>query len=572
VADLSADRFGFGGDQFSVGLAETGGICVKDRALVCFLLFFVVGVLAPARGQSGGELRFCLHGEPKTFNPVLVDDEASENIRYLTGGVLIRLNRQSQTPEPVLATSWETSRDRRTITFHLRKDVRFSDGTPFSSEDVAYTMKLLMDPQTHSPTGDAFRSAEGSLEVRTPAPDVAAITFPAAIAGLDRLFDQVAILSAHSPKKEMAVLGPFFVSDYKPGSYVLLQRNPNYWKRDSQGRALPYLDSVRLDIQRNRDIELVRFRRGELQLINRLDAEHFDRLRHDNPAATRNAGTGLDAEEFWFNESPSAPLPEYKKAWFRMIEFRKAVSTAINRADLCRIAYGGYAKPAYGPVSPSNHFWFNSALAAPKYDPKGALARLTRAGFRYENEVLKDPAGNRVEFNLITNSGNAAREKMSMMIQQDLGQVGIKVNVVTLDFPSLIERMTRTFDYDACLLGLVNTDLDPDSQMTVWLSSGENHQWNPGQKTPATAWEADIDKLMREQASAQTEKERKASFDRVQQIVAEQQPFIYLINKDVLLAVSPALLGAAPALLNPQAFWNVETLRLAPGTELGAQR
>ena len=545
---------------------------MKDRSLRCLSLFLLMGVFAPARGQSGGELHFCLHGEPKTFNPVLVDDEASENVRYLTGGVLIRLNRQSQALEPALATSWEISRDRRTITFHLRKDLHFSDGTPFTAEDVAYTMKLLMDPQTHSPTGDAFRSGEGSLEVRTPAADLAVITFPAPIAGLDRLFDQVAILSAHSPKKEMAVLGPFFVSDYKPGSYVLLARNPNYWKRDAQGHVLPYLDSVRLDIQRNRDIELVRFRRGELQLINRLDAEQFERLRHDNPAATRNAGTGLDAEEFWFNESPTAPLSEYKKAWFRMTEFRQAVSMAINRADLCRIVYGGYAKPAYGPVSPSNHFWFNSSLEDRRYDPKGALAMLAQAGFRYENEVLKDSAGNRVEFNLITNSGNAAREKMSVMIQQDLLQVGIKVNVVTLDFPSLIERMTRTLDYDACLLGLVNTDLDPDSQMTVWLSSGENHQWNPNQKTPATSWEAEIDKLMKEQASARTDNERKAKFDRVQQIVAEQQPFIYLLNKDVLLAVSPALLGTAPVVLNPQAFWNAETLRLAPGTELGAQK
>ena len=545
---------------------------MKDRSLRCLSLFLLMGVFAPARGQSGGELHFCLHGEPKTFNPVLVDDEASENVRYLTGGVLIRLNRQSQALEPALATSWEISRDRRTITFHLRKDLHFSDGTPFTAEDVAYTMKLLMDPRTHSPTGDAFRSGEGSLEVRTPAADLVVITFPAPIAGLDRLFDQVAILSAHSPKKEMAVLGPFFVSDYKPGSYVLLARNPNYWKRDTQGHVLPYLDSVRLDIQRNRDIELVRFRRGELQLINRLDAEQFERLRHDNPAATRNAGTGLDAEEFWFNESPTAPLSEYKKAWFRMTEFRQAVSMAINRADLCRIVYGGYAKPAYGPVSPSNHFWFNSSLEDRRYDPKGALAMLARAGFRYENEVLKDSAGNRVEFNLITNSGNAAREKMSVMIQQDLLQVGIKVNVVTLDFPSLIERMTRTLDYDACLLGLVNTDLDPDSQMTVWLSSGENHQWNPNQKTPATSWEAEIDKLMKEQASARTDNERKVKFDRVQQIVAEQQPFIYLLNKDVLLAVSPALLGTAPVVLNPQAFWNAETLRLAPGTELGAQK
>lgn len=535
------------------------------------LLILLVPAL-PVGAQTGGELHFCLHGEPKTFNPILVDDEPSENIRYLTGGVLIRLNRQSQALEPALATSWTISRDRRSITFHLRKGIHFSDGTPFSSEDVGYTMRMLMDPETHSSTGDAFRSGEGSVAVETPAPDLAVITFPAPIAGLERLFDQVAILSAHSPKKEMAVLGPFYVADYKAGSHILLQKNPNYWRHDAQGHALPYIDSVRLDIQRNRDTELLRFRRGELQLINRLDAEQFDRLQHENPAVTRNAGTGLDAEELWFNQSPAAPLPEYKKAWFGAKEFRKAISMAINRSDLCRIVYAGYAKPAYGPVSPSNHFWFNSSLEQPKYDAQAALQLLTQAGFRLENDTLKDRAGNRVEFTLVTNSGNAAREKMATMIQQDLSLVGVKVNVVTLDFPSLIERMTRTFDYEACILGLVNTDLDPNGQMTVWLSSGENHQWNPSQKTPATPWEAEIDRLMHEQAAAPTDKGRKAKFDRVQQVVAEQQPFIYLINKDVLVAVSSSVVGAAPVVLNPPGFWNVETLRLGPAPDLGAQR
>ena len=532
----------------------------------------LLALTVPGRAQTGGELHFCLHSEPKTFNPILVDDEASENVRYLTGGVLIRLNRQTQALESALSTSWKISRDRRTITFHLREGIHFSDGTPFSSEDVAYTMRLLMDPETHSPTGDAFRSGEGTVQVQNSTPDVAAITFPAPIAGLERLFDQVAILSAHSPKKEMAVLGPFYVADYKAGSYVLLQKNPNYWKHDAQGRALPYIDSVRLDIQRNRDIELLRFRRGELQLINRLDAEQFERLQHENPALTRNAGTGLDAEELWFNQSPAAPLPASKKAWFGMKEFRKAISMAINRADLCRIVYAGYAKPAYGPVSPSNHFWFNASLEDPKYDPQGALRLLAQAGFRFENDTLKDRAGNRVEFTVVTNSGNSAREKIATMIQQDLSQVGIKVNVITMDFPSLIERMTRTFDYEACILGLVNTDLDPNGQMTVWLSSGENHQWNPSQKSPATTWEAEIDKLMREQATATTEKERKAKFDRVQQIAAEQQPFIYLINKDVLVAVSPGVVGAAPVVLEPWGFWNADTLRLGPAPELGVQK
>ena len=539
------------------------------RTLTVLAALLAFALAAPMHAQSNGELHFCLHGEPKTFNPILVDDEASENVRYLTGGVLIRLNRQTQELEPGLAVSWKVSKDGRSITFHIRKGLLFSDGTPFSSEDVAYTMKNLMDPQVHSPTGDAFRSGEGAVDLQTPSAEQVKITFPAPVAGLERLFDQVAILSARSAKKEMAVLGPFYVAEYKSGSYLQLNRNPNYWKHDAQGKQLPYLEGIRLDIQRNRDIELLRFRRGELQLINRLDAEQFARLRQDDPSAAVDAGAGLDAEQLWFNQSPNSPLSDEKKIWFRTTEFRKAVSMAINRDDLCRIVFGGLAKPAYGPVSPANHFWLNTALPAPKPDPQSALKLLTSAGFRFANSELRDAKGNRVVFTIITNSGNAVREKMAAMIQQDLAQIGIKINVVTLDFPSLIERMTRTFDYDACLLGLVNIDLDPNSQMSVWLSSGENHQWNPRQSSPSTPWEAEIDKLMREQAATLNEKERKQKFDRVQQIASDQQPFIYLINKDALVAFSHSLLGASPSVLSPQAFWNVETLRLGPERQAG---
>jgi peptide/nickel transport system substrate-binding protein len=182
-----------------------------------------------------------------------------------------------------------------------------------------------------------------------------------------------------------------------------------------------------------------------------------------------------------------------------------------------------------------------------------------------ENGTLKDKDGNEVVFSIITNSGNKYRERMAVLIQDDLQKIGIHVNVVTLDFPSLIERMTQTFDYEAIILGLTNVDLDPNGEMNVWLSSSENHQWNPQQKAPETAWEAEIDRLMRAQASSSDPKKRKEAFDRVQEIVVEQEPFIFLINKNALSAVSAAVQGAAPMILSPQTFWNAE--RLFVGTK-----
>jgi peptide/nickel transport system substrate-binding protein len=191
------------------------------------------------------------------------------------------------------------------------------------------------------------------------------------------------------------------------------------------------------------------------------------------------------------------------------------------------------------------------------------LKALQSEGFRMENGALKDKDGNDVVFSIITNAGNKARERMAVLIQDDLQKIGIHVNVVTLDFPSLIERMTQSFDYEAILLGLTNVDLDPNGEMNVWLSSSENHQWNPQEKTPETSWEAETDRLMREQASASDMKKRKEAFDRVQESVVEEEPFIFLINKNALSAVSSVVHGAAPVILLPQTFWNAERLTVS---------
>ena len=526
------------------------------------LLLSALLVLKAAFAQSGGELRFCLRSEPKTFNPLLVEEEASDTVRYLTGGVLLRVNRQTQRLEPELATEWKTSKDGKSITLTVRQHVNFSDGTPFSAEDVAYTFQQLMDPNLHAPQADQFRSGDGKVETKVLAPNKITLTFGGPIAGLDKLMDQIVIMSAKSPKKEMAVLGPYYVAENKAGAYVLLRRNPNYWKHDSAGRPLPYIDSVRLDIQQNRDLEMLRLTRGEIHLVNVIDAEYFEKLKAEQPAMAHDSGPSLDSEHMWFNQVENSPLPAYKSAWFRSTNFRRAVSESINREDLARIAFRGHARPAVGVISPANQFWFNAKLQPHPFDQASALKRLAADGFRLQNGVLRDQAGNAVEFSIITNAGNKYRERMATMIQQDLAGIGMKVNVVTLDFPSLIERITRSFNYEACLLGLVNTDLDPASVMNVWLSSAENHQWNPNQKTPATAWEAEIDRLMKAQAATLDDKKRKQYFDRVQEIAWEQEPFIYLVTKNTLSAVSPVVKNAAPVVLRPQTFWNVEWLQL----------
>lgn len=512
--------------------------------------------------RRGGQLTLALSAEPKTLDPLKAADEPSGIVRYLTGGVLIRLNRQTQRLEPELALSWTAIENGKRISFKLRQGVQFSDGSPFRAKDVCFTFSRLMDPALDSPFSDNFEMSKGKTVCQADGDFSVLLTFPVAIAAVERLFDDVPIQSSTAQKMESAVLGPFFVTERQAGSFLVLSRNPNYWRKDEHGSLLPYLDAIRFEIQRNRDLELLRFRKGEFQIVNNLDPELFERLKAESPEMVRDLGVSLDSEQLWFNQVPGSPLPANKKAWFASRDFRVAVSRAIQREDMARVVYRGHASPAAGPVSPANKQWFNTALAPLKADPAAAIELLKKDGFQLSGGVLRDKTGQPVEFSIVTNSGNKTRERMAAMIQQDMKALGIRVTVTPLDFPSLIERITKTFNYEACLLGQISTDVDPNGQSHVWNSAGESHQWNPNQKAPATDWEAEMDKLMAIQGSTPDQGKRKAAFDRVQKIVVEQAPFVYLANKHNLIAVTPNVGNFDPVTLWPQTLWNADRLYL----------
>ena len=540
---------------------------VTAKTLIVSLALFLIAFSFSAcnrPAQPGGELRVTIKADPKTFNPLMAEEESSDVVRYLTGGVLIRVNRKTQENQPELATSWTIDENGRRITLNLRTGVKFSDGTDFSADDVVATLKAALDPNLHSPKGDAFR-AGGAAMLNAQGKDQVIVEFEHPVAGIERLFDEIAISPARMAGKadSSVVLGPFSVDEQKAGEYVLLKRNPHYWKIDNSGHQLPYLTAVRLYVLSNLDTELIRFRQGDIRLINRMSPDLYEQLHTEDAAAARDLGPSVESEELWFNEVSKSPLPEHKKNWFRSRTFRRAISMAINRADLARVAFRGHATPSAGIVSPANKFWFNQNLHPTPYDPSGALELLRQEGFRKDGDVLKDKAGHLVSFSLITNAGNKPRERMGSLVQQDLQQIGITVNFVPLDFPSIIERVTKTFNYDAILLGFTNVDLDPNAQMNVWLSSADLHEWNPAQKTPETPWEAEIDKYMRTQSSTIDRNQRKLAFDRVQEIAAEENPTIHLVDKNALVAVSPKVKNADPVVLTPQTYWNIEYLSLS---------
>jgi peptide/nickel transport system substrate-binding protein len=532
----------------------------KTMVLLTVFLPGVGGYLRGAQLSARTEVAWTLKYDPKTLDPAKVDDQASEMVRYLTGGVLLRTNRQTQQVEPALAESWSSAPDGRVVTFHLRRGLHFSDGSPLSSADVVATLRRVLDPATAAVVAEEFVAPQ---QVSVDAPDALTVTvhLPKRIISIGNVFDEIAIEPANRPGDIHVTAGSFILDEYQRGNFIRLRRNPYYWRHDSAGNPLPYLSAVRLDILANREQEMMRFGRGQYQLIDALATDDYDLMTKRNSASVHDLGASLNTEQMWFNQASESPLPSWEKEWFQSSGFRVAVSKAIHRADLCRIAYEGHATPAIGFISPANLVWYDRQLPAVHGDTNQAAQLLAKEGFRKNGANLVDRQGHSVKFSILTNAGNPQRAKMAALIQQDLAALGMQVTVVTLDFPALIDRLMHSQNYEAALLGLSDVQPDPSEMMNLWLSSSPNHQWNPSEKTPATVWEAEIDRLMQLQAESQEASVRKHAVDRVQEIVAEQQPFIYLVYPNMLYAVSPDLSGVQLSVLQPGIVSNIDMMR-----------
>jgi peptide/nickel transport system substrate-binding protein len=205
--------------------------------------------------------------------------------------------------------------------------------------------------------------------------------------------------------------------------------------------------------------------------------------------------------------------------------------------------------------------WVNRSIPQPARSLERARALLKTAGFSWKPDgTLVDARGDAVEFSIVTNAENKQRIAMATIIQDDLKQLGMSVHVVTLELRTLVDRLLKTHDYEACVLGLGAGDGTPNAEMNVWLSSGGTHLWNPEQSRPATAWEAEIDTLMRRQMTTVDSGARKRLYDRVQELVAQNLPLICLVSPNVLVGANKSLSNFRPAVLDHHTLWNVEEL------------
>jgi peptide/nickel transport system substrate-binding protein len=260
-----------------------------------------------------------------------------------------------------------------------------------------------------------------------------------------------------------------------------------------------------------------------------------------------------------------------KQAWFREVKFRQAISAAIDRDAMTRVIYHGRATSIFAHVTPGNRLWQDSNLPRSTRSVQHARDLLRDAGFWWKPDgTLADHDGVPVAFSILSSASNSQRTQMATMIQQDLKDIGIQVQVASLEFHSILDRVFQTHDYDAAIMGLGTGDVDPNAQMNVWLSTGGDHLWNLGNKTPSTTWEAEIDRLMKQQVSTLKFSQRKKLYDRVQEIEAEQLPIICLVSPNLLVGAKVSVANFKPVVLDPHTLWNSDELYF--GNERQAKR
>ena len=548
-------------------------------------------------GRYGGTLSLVSASDPSTFNPRGAND--GHTAAMLPGAVyapLVRYDRESFKVEPLLARTWDRTEDGRTWTFQLREGLMWSDGSPLTAADVVFTFQAAMDPAVGSPDRDLLMDNTGDL------PDVTAksdrtvvfslkgvhVLFPEAVASIHllphRRWEKAwregrlgKVLGPDTPPDSILASGPFRVRRYVPGKLLELERNAYSALTDAKGHRLPYLDRVVWHIVADYDQAVRRFLAGEIDVYDQVRPTDFDQLKRgeaEGRYTVLHLGASHGVSFVAFNlHSGTGPdgkpvVEEHRLRWVWDKRFRRAVSHAIDRQALVDKALQGRGRPVRTIVTEANRAWQNP-VAETEYSPEKARSLLAEAGFTDRNRdgILEDAGGRRITFELATSAGDSLRQQAAQLVAADLRRVGIGVDVRPMPFPVLVERLTHTSDWQAVLMGLGgNVPPDPAMWNSVYLSGGRHHAWHPRQDKPATAWERQIDQHVGTLTGTHDFLLRKAAHDKILDILAEEQPMVFLYAPDVYVAGRVRVGNLRPSPLRPHGIWNIEELFLVEGS------
>ena len=542
-------------------------------------------------GEHGGRLVYVTIGDPKTFNVTLANEVSSTEIT--SGPLFVGLTTFANGPqkvEPGIASSWDVSEDGLEYTFHLRPGLKWSDGETLDADDVIFTSKVALDEKIHSGSFDILQTDGKPWKFEKVDSVTVKVVLPAPFGPVVEVIGSMYLVPEHklgeaykagkyeemwgvnTPPAEIVTNGPFVLKEYVAGEKCVLARNPHYWEVDRNNQRLPYLDEYVFLIVKDLNTMALKFQSGETDLIDPIQGDQVPLFEDDQEKGqykVYDLGPDVATDFMWFNLNPGKNakgkpfVAPWKHKIFNDVRFRRAVSHSIDRAGIVKAVLQGRGIPLYTPYTSANKVWYDPNVPKFEYDPAKAMALLDEMDLKDRNgDGIRDtPDGKTVEFTLHTNSENNLRKSFGTVISDNLKKVGIRVNFQPLEFNTLIVHLREDYEYESILLGLSSAvPPDPALSTNVYRSSGLTHNWHPKQTSPATAAEAEIDRLMNTVVQERDFVKRKAAFDRVQEIMGENQFCIYVVNRNLYVGLRNRVQGSNPSVLRPHATWNIQEL------------
>ena len=539
-----------------------------------------------ATGKQGGALTFATISEPLTLNLALANDAGSSGVLgYLFEG-LTEISWLTDEVEPALAESWERSEDGQTWKFHLRKDVRWHDGTPFTAHDVDFTFnRLIYNDDIHASSRSLFnfRYMDGKTNAWTEAQMtvtalddytvecVLPVSFAPFLRSMGTAIFPKHILEKHvddgtfestwgldTDPAEIIGTGPFTIESYAPADRLVLRRNPNYWLKDEAGNSLPYLDEVVRIIVPDLETELDKFLAGETDSHGVLGEElaRLEPLQEEGNFAIYRRGPAFGTTFLGLNMNPGKNpgtgelyvAPE-KLEWFSNKQFRQALAHSIDKDTIISDVQHGLGYPQWASISPAAGDFHNPNVLRYEYDPDKARQILDGMGWMDTDGdgVREDDKGNEIEFSLVTNSGTNVREEVGRIVLEGMREIGIGADYTLIEFGDLVSKLTDSYDWEAIIIGFTGGS-DPYGGIGFWHSSEDLHLWNPNQDQPATEWEAEIDDLYIMGSQELDRDKRLGYYHRAQEVAAENVPVIYTTLSERLSAVRNVFGNVTPTL------------------------
>ena len=530
-------------------------------------------------GVFGGELILSTIGEgPKTFNPCNTKDATSSTMAGLMYDGLLTTDAITGEVIPLLAKSYKVKGNEYII--NLREGIKWSDGTPISVDDVLYTYwEVVFKGLGNTATRDAmmingklpklYRIDDYTVKFVTSqpfAPFLRQLTYPIVPKHYFKPYSDKgesvfnAFLSPNTSPDEIVSSGAFRLKEYVAAQRVIFVRNPDYYKINLKNEKLPYLDKLVYLIVGDTNNEILKFEAKETDVLSirganvaryKLNEPNSDYKVYNLGADTGTLFLVINLSNRKNSDGKWNVLPQ-KQNWFRNREFRTALDYAIDRKGMVQNVAQGVAKPLFTAES-LNSIYLNKNIKGHSQDYIKAKQLLKESEFVLKDGILYDKLGYRVEFDLYTNAGSLERESLGVMIKQDLENLGMKVNFKSIEFNSLVNKLSNTNDWDMAIMGLTGSPLEPHDGKNVWMSNGPLHLFNQRpqgyKKDDRFSWEKELDQIFERGALKLFYSERKPLYDRYQEIIYQEKPIIYLYSPTRITAIRKKFKNIFPSSL-----------------------